>query len=161
MIDFEIDICKSVCVTGHRSLASDFSIVTLEKVFSAFIEKGFNTFLVGMAVGFDTICFQTLEKIRKKKDIKIVACIPCLDQDKMFSISQKKEYRRMIESADKKVLVNQKYSAFCMQERNQFMVDNSSYVIAYLNENKGGTANTVRYANKKGKKVINIGKLNI
>ena len=41
------------------------------------------------------------------------------------------------------------------------MVDNSSYVIAYLNENKGGTANTVRYANKKGKKVINIGKLNI
>ena len=49
-----------------------------------------------MALGFDTVCFQILEEIRKEKDIKIIACVPCSTQAEKFSLEQKKEYDRML-----------------------------------------------------------------
>ena len=36
------------------------------------------------------------------------------------------------------------------QQRNVWMVDHSSRVIAYYNGTAGGTRNTIRYAEKKG-----------
>ena len=50
-----------------------------------------------MAVGFDTVCFQILEEIRRLLPIKIIACIPCEHQDQKFSFKQQKEYKRMQE----------------------------------------------------------------
>ena len=43
-----------------------------------------------------------------------------------------------------------------MMERNRFMVDNSSILLAYLREDRGGTYNTVKYAEKKQKQIIRI-----
>lgn len=43
-----------------------------------------------------------------------------------------------------------------MFKRNRHLVDNSSICIAYLTEETGGTAYTVKYANQKGVRVINI-----
>ena len=62
----------------------------------------------------------------------------------------------MLESADEKIILKEQYTSTCMQERNEFMVDNSALVFAYLNRNYGGTANTVKYARKKGLPIINI-----
>ena len=73
MIDLKNEKSKTLAVTGHRSLPSDLNIERLEKGFYYFIdEKGYDTFLVGMAVGFDSLCFKILEKIRKKRKIKII-----------------------------------------------------------------------------------------
>ena len=99
----------------------------------------------------------TLENLKKTyPHIKIVACIPCKEQDKKFTFEQKKVYKKMLDNADYRVLISENYTPYCMQERNAFMVDNSSLVIAYLQRNYGGTANTVNYAIKKGKRVYNI-----
>ena len=38
-----------------------------------------------------------------------------------------------------------------MQKRNEYMVDNSDYVIAVWNGKPSGTGNTVKYAKKKNK----------
>lgn len=153
--DVVIDREKTACVTGHRSLPSDLDEKVLKEYFIKLIEeKGYDTFLIGMAVGFDTLCFNILEKIRKKKDIKIIACLPCLNQDAYFSPEQKKEYKRMLNSADKKILLQERYDRYCMLKRNEFMVDNSSKVLALKRKDEGGTAYTVRYANKKNVTVV-------
>ncbi len=151
-----IDKSKTLCVSGHRSVKDDLDRDKLEIFFNRAINKGFNTFLVGMAVGYDTICFQILERKRdeEKKDIKIIACIPCPDQDKFFSDEQKKEYRRMINSADERVVLSDYYTKYCMIQRNRYMVDNSSVVMAYLNKNSGGTYSTVKYALEKKVKCV-------
>ena len=109
-----------------------------------------------MAIGFDTICFEILEKLRDKYKIKIIACIPCLTQNYKFNESQKEEYNRMLDSADEKIIISEKYNKYCMMKRNRFMVDNSSTVISYLREITGGTYNTVKYAMESGKKIVSL-----
>ena len=50
----DLDKKKTVCFTGHRVLEKDFDYKKLEKSLSVLIEKGYENFLIGMALGFDT-----------------------------------------------------------------------------------------------------------
>lgn len=154
-----IDKIRTCAFTGHRILKSDYNKTELTRIINDIIDGGFNTFLVGMAVGFDTECFKILEELRKKRPIKIIACIPCANQDYKFSPEQKAEYKRMISSADEKIYISEEYTKNCMFKRNMFMVDNSSALIAYLNSDRGGTYQTVNYAKRKNVKVVIINDL--
>ncbi len=147
---------KAVSVTGHRVIREGFDKNKVEQVLLERIKLGYDTFLVGMAIGFDTICFQILEKFRKLFPIKIIACIPCETQAQKFSYSQKREYERMLAVADEKILVSKDYTPYCMQKRNMFMVDNSSLLIAYLRESLGGAKNTIEYAKKQNVSIIYV-----
>ena len=147
---------NTVCVSGHREIESDLDIKKLEIIFENLINNGIDTFLIGMAIGFDTLCFQILEGFKNKKNIKIIACVPCPSQPEKFSDKQKMEYYRLLSVADQKVVLSEEYTPSCMQKRNMYMVDNSACVVCYLNKNKGGTYNTVKYAEKKGVPVINV-----
>ncbi len=146
---------RTVAVTGHRTL-ENVNEGRLEEIFKVLIKKGYNRFLVGMAVGFDTLCFNILEKLREKHDIKLIACIPCLDQAKYFTESQKAEYERMVKSADEKRIFSEKFTSYCMHRRNCYMVDKSSVLVAYLRKSFGGTFNTVKYAEKQKKLIVYI-----
>lgn len=148
-------VSRTVAVTGHRTV-ENLNTARLEEVFRLLIKKGYDTYLVGMAVGFDTICFNILDKLREEYDIKIIACIPCKDQAKYFTESQKEEYERIVALADEKRIFSEKFTSYCMHRRNCYMVDNASVIISYLNKTFGGTYNTVKYAEKKNKKVINV-----
>ncbi|MBQ0099758.1 MAG: DUF1273 family protein [Firmicutes bacterium] len=155
MSEIFINKARAVAVTGHRAI-KNIDREKLKLLFCSLIEKGYNTFLIGMALGFDTLCFETLVEIRKEQDIKLIACIPCEKQDLKFTLSQKKNYENMLSLADEKVYVGKEYTKTCMQKRNEFMVDHSSLLVAYLRRNFGGTFNTVRYAEKKNQIIINI-----
>ena len=61
---------KACSVTGHRIMSGDIEEKTVYDALYKLAESGINAFLVGMAIGFDTLCFHVLEKIRKVKDIK-------------------------------------------------------------------------------------------
>ncbi len=145
---------KTVAVSGHRNLSYGINKDIVEKTFLSLIERGFDTFLVGMAIGFDTLCFNILSELRNKYDIKIIACIPCLDQSLKFSESSKTEYTEMLKISDDKVLISLNYTKNCMLDRNVYMVNNSSVLVAYIRENKGGTYFTVNYAKNENKEII-------
>nr|MBO4518090.1 DUF1273 family protein [Clostridia bacterium] len=154
-----IDKARTCAFTGHRVLKSDYNSAELTRVIKILIGGGFDTFLVGMAVGFDTECFKILEEIRKETPVKIVACIPCENQDYKFSAAQKAEYRRMLSVSDEKIYVSKEYTNTCMFKRNAFMVDSASVLVAYLNNDKGGTYQTVNYAKRQKVKVVLINKI--
>ena len=151
-----IDKIKTCAFSGHRVLGKDFNKEELTRVIKGLIFGGFTTFLVGMAVGFDTECFKILVELRKEYPIKIIACIPCENQDKNFTATQKIEYKKMLESADEKIYIAKEYTKNCMFKRNMFMVDSASVLVVYLNENKGGTFQTVNYAIRKNVQIIKI-----
>lgn len=157
----ELFINKARCcaVTGHRALNKNFNKEGLKEVFYKLIDGGYDTFLVGMALGFDTLCFNLLEQIRKEKSIKIIACIPCESQAERFTKSQAEEYYRMLSVADEKVYVNKEYTKKCMQKRNEYMVNNCSVLVAYLKNDFGGTFNTVKFAKKIEIPIINVGEI--
>lgn len=147
---------KTCAVTGHRDLPFSFDKNNLKDKFLKLTEKGIDTFLIGMAVGFDTLCFKVLREIRREKNIRIVACIPCINQSERFSYKDKKIYDELLEDADKKILISKEYTPYCMQKRNMFMVDNSLFLVCYIRKEKGGTANTLNYAEKKGNIIIYV-----
>lgn len=150
------NINECVAVTGHRVVKKDFNVEELEKEINLLIEKGCKYFFVGMALGFDSICFEILYKIKQKKDVKIIACLPCKEQDSLWNSVQKEVYRKNLKKADEIVIMSDEYDNACMQKRNRYMVDNSAYLIAYLYRSSGGAYNTVKYAIENKKEVIYI-----
>ena len=64
-------------------------------------------------------------------------------------------YEKILAAADGKTYACDNYFPAAYQMRNEYMVDNSERVITYFDGKNGGTANTIRYALKKGKKIVN------
>ncbi len=144
-------------VSGNRVVQKDLDKNRLKEIFIKLITNAkINTFLVGMALGFDTICFNVLETLKSEYDIKIVACIPCRTQDYNFNKKQKEEYDRMLSVADEKIYVSNEYNNTCMFKRNRFLVDNSSIIVVYSRKKTGGTIYTKNYALKNGVPIIEI-----
>lgn len=150
---------KTCCFSGHREIDKSFNRELISATLLKAVELGYDTFLCGMARGFDSFCFDAVTKLKKTHDLKLIACVPCLNQDRYFSQTDKRAYDLRINSSDEVLYISKKeYFNGCMQMRNRFMVDNSTLVICYLKENKGGTKSTVDYAVKKNREIINLAK---
>ncbi len=150
------DIKKTCCFSGHRVLGKNFDKNKIAEIVDILIKDGFDTFLCGMALGFDTECFKVLEKFRLYNDVKIIACVPCKNQSERFNKTQKLEYDRMLSLSDEVIYIQEKYDNYCMKKRNCFMVDNSCCLVCYLTRSSGGTYQTVSYAVEKNKTIIYI-----
>lgn len=140
-----------VCAfTGHRQLEEDFSLKELKKAIKEVIERGADTFLVGMAIGFDLAAAETVLALKRKyKNVRLVACIPCERQEKNFPAADKKRYAKILKKVDEKIVLAGEYYRGCMQKRDIYMADRADILIAYLKKDKGGTAFTVKYFQKK------------
>ena len=149
-------INNTCAISGNRVLAKDFDIEKLKGTLESLIQSGYDTFLNGMAIGFDSVCFSVLYSLRKKYKIKIIACIPCKTQNYKYTDEQNKVYANMLENADECILISENYTKGCMQKRNMYMVDNSSALVVYQRKSTGGTKNTIDYAKRKGKVIIFI-----
>ena len=151
---------KTVCFTGHRTIPmlKKWKIEKkLKESLEALIDNGYCYFGAGGALGFDTIAAQTVLGLKKKHpEIKLILVLPCKNQTRGWEEKDVSVYESIIEQADKVVYTQEHYDRGCMFKRNRHLVDNSSVCVAYLTEEKGGTAYTVNYANQKGVKVINI-----
>ena len=154
----EILINKNItcAVTGHRNIQDKIDTEKLKNIFIDLIEKDYKYFLIGMAVGFDMLCFEILYNLKKEHDIKLIACVPCENQSKNYSIQEKEKYDNFLSVADEVILISKNYTKYCMFMRNKFMVDNASALVAYLREDRGGTKNTVEYAKKSNINIIYI-----
>ncbi len=141
---------NKICVfTGHRGLEADFSKKSLTKIIQNSLKSGVFTYLCGMAVGFDLLAAEILLSMKKKyPQIRLIACIPCLEQDKYFSEEDKTRYRALIEQADEEILLAERYFNGCMQARDRYMAKRADVMIAYCNRETGGAAYTVRYFQK-------------
>lgn len=157
----DIDKSKTVSFTGHRVLDKNFDFKKLERALLLLVEKGYENFLIGMALGFDTACFILLDKIRKKlnKNINLIACVPCNGQDKFFSEEQKRVYEKMLSNANKVIILSKNYTPESMLKRNRFMVDNSSLLVYYIKRTEGGSYYTKKYAESTGVRAIDVEKL--
>ena len=96
--------------------------------------------------------------INTTENVKLIACIPCYGQERYFTEKDKKRYVEILQRADEKIILSDTYTPDCMLKRNRYMCDNADVLIAYLRQNKGGTAYTVQYFTKRypAKEIIYI-----
>ena len=152
---------QAVCFTGHRNIPADRLDALsrdLRKKIVAMIESGKNIFLAGGALGFDTLAAQTVLALKSDyPQIQLRLVLPCLAQTRGWSATDVRIYEDIKSKADTFCYTSQEYTRGCMQKRNRALVDGSCACICYLTESKGGTAYTVKYAKKKGLRIVNLG----
>lgn len=149
---------KTCCFTGHRLIPAG-EYVSLqwevERVAEELIQKGVSRFVVGGALGFDTLAAEVILELREKyPSIRLHLILPCRGQEKYWSGLEKRRYRKVLARADQVDYIAEHYFNGCMQLRNQAMVEASAYCVAYCTRCTGGTAYTVRQARRMGSKVI-------
>ncbi len=152
-----MDINKTCAFTGHRNVGDDLDINALSELVQTLIDNGVDTFLDGMARGFDLLAAETVIKLKEKNPhIKLIACVPCPNQEKYFSDEDKELYYSVLDKCNEVKILSDRYYKGCMHVRNRFMVDNSSKLVAYDRAEDGGTVYTVSYAAKHGKEIFII-----
>ena len=156
---------RTLCFTGHRSqklpwkfneknLRCQIMKFHLKNAIKRAIGDGYTDFISGMALGFDMICAEMVLKLKKKNpNIKLECAIPCKNQEIKWNKQLQERYREILKQADKIWCGSENYNKLCMFERNKYMINNSSKVIALFDGKPGGTAQTLNYAKKKGLKI--------
>ena len=66
-------------------------------------------------------------------DIKLEAAVPCQTQVAAWNVKNKERHDRILSLCDKITVLQEGYTADCMQKRNKYMVDSSDYIIAVWN----------------------------
>ncbi len=139
----------SCAFTGHRDLPDDFDVSKLYNTVESLILKGVCVFYNGMAMGFDLLAAECVLAMKEKyPHIKLFACIPCYNQEKYFSESDKERYLTILKKADEQTVLSNHYFRGCMQVRDRYMADNADVLIAFCRKQTGGTAFTVNYFQK-------------
>ncbi len=151
---------KTCCFTGHREIPNEEYALVHKKTraeIMALIDKDVERFIVGGALGFDTLAATLLFEIRQNfPHIKIIVAVPYRAQAKGFSEIDLAVYNEILSLADETVVLSESYYRGCLHIRNRYMVEESAYIISYLRKTSGGSAFTTDYARKKGIEVIEI-----
>ncbi len=149
---------KSVCFTGHREIdpaSVPFIRAKLREILIKCIEDGYCDFYNGGARGFDLLSAEELLELKKSyPHVRLHIIVPCSNQTRGWREEDVIRYENVTVLADEVKCLSPVYFDGCMQIRNRYMVDNSDLLIAYLERASGGSAYTVRYAEKQGLKVI-------
>ena len=166
MLEYDRELCCAF--TGHRDTKlpwgqneDDPRCISLkaklaEAARSAY-EKGKRHFFVGMAMGCDMYFCEALLALREEHPgITIEACVPWPGQAASWPASQVERWGRLVNACDEETTICSHYTRACFTLRNQYMVDNSSMLIAAAGGYPGGTMNTILYALRHGLEVVQI-----
>lgn len=121
-----------------------------------FADNELCTIISGMALGVDTVwALVALKLSRQFPDKFILECaVPCKEQDSKWLSESKKTFHRILSEAHRVVYVTDTtYTHTCMQERNEYMVNEADMVLAVWDGTGGGTGNCVQYAREQNKEL--------
>ena len=156
-------------ITGHRPKSFPWKYnetapdcVLLKETLAAQIkllaDSGVTDWLSGMALGVDLWCAQIVLSLKEKNPALRLHCIlPREGQEVKWPKAEQEQYHSILKRADEVVYVSRDYHPDCMLERNRYMVDRASILLAVYNGTyRSGTAMTVRYAKEQGTKIMII-----
>lgn len=175
----------AVCVTGHREKSvipykndpanSEITLFAVNAMLNgyltALVKKGYTTILSGLAEGTDLWAANTALSIKRfAKECHLIGVMPFLKHYHRFSRQNKNILGNVEQYADylvttcddPNVVYGPRLTAFTdpqiYRTRNYYIVDNSSVTVAFYNPNnpRSGTGQTVRYAQKQGKYILNF-----
>ena len=159
------------CFTGHRPEGlpwgeneQDPLCLGLKALLAQELEltcqAGYRQFWCGMARGADLYFAEAVLACQGvHPDVELLAAVPCPNQTRGWSEAEVERYWHILRWVGSKRchLVSPLWTRQCMRERNEYMVDRSSRIIAvYDGRSGGGTRYTLQYAMKKGLKSVVI-----
>lgn len=160
---------KSCAFTGHRPQNLPFGFnesddrcaalknMLCKQITHLITDENITHFITGMALGVDMYAAEIVLDLKKSyPGITLESVIPCETQAARWAAAMRKRYCDIAAQCDKETMLQTRYTPDCMDKRNRYMVDHADYVIAVWDGKPSGTGNTVRYAQKQGKRIIII-----
>ena len=163
-----INIENSCCFTGHRPDKSPFPfdrknedyrhlVARTINAIKLKIDTGCTVFYTGMARGFDILAGEQVMLYKLlNPEIKLIAVVPFKGFELSWGSEWRERFNKLLSECDEVVFVSDYYHKAIFQQRNEYMVDRCRHVIAFFDGSKGGTANTVKYANIHCREVYNV-----
>ena len=142
------------CFTCHRPEKLNCNEAAIKVKLSHAIDKaiqdGFVTFISGMARGVDIWAAELLLECRAATpSLHLICALPYSGFERRWSPQWQTRYQAILQHADLIKTICPLYSMAAFQQRNEWMVDHSSRLIAIYNGSPGGTRNTIEYAKRK------------
>lgn len=144
--------------TGHRpdklgGYSKDVEERLYRLAYSYLKETKPSRVITGMALGWDMAVAEACIVL----GIPFTAAIPFEGQETKWPLASQERYHFLLSYAAEQIIVcDGFYEAWKLLKRDEWMVDQGDKVIALWNGSKGGTGHTVKYAQTKGKEVVNL-----
>ncbi len=146
-----------VSFIGHREITYDFRYVeeALDRIIAEVTRnKEFVEFYVGKNGDFDTMAASAVKRYQNrtgKENSALILVIP-------YEVANMDFYEQFY---DEIICPDELYGVHfksAITKRNEWMVDHSDVLIAYVNKNSGGAAACYKYATQKDISIYNIAK---
>lgn len=138
---------KACCFFGHKDTPESVKDDIYAAIEKLIVEYSVDTFYVGNQGRFDFYTRAALRQLQQKYRIRyavVLAYMPGEKTDYDFSDTMLPEG------------IEEVHPKYAISWRNDWLLRQSSYVIAYIHHNWGGTARYVQKAYRQGKTVINL-----
>ena len=154
----EDKVKNTVCFFGHREIYNFFELEEkLEEHIRILLEsKEYVEFLVGRNGEFDQLVSSTVRRVKRNyrdDNSALMLVLPYLTAEYENNHQSFHEYYDEIEICQD--AAGGHYKA-AIQVRNREMVDRSDLVVCCIEHNSGGAFQTVQYAKKKNKEIVNL-----
>ena len=137
---------------GHRDCPSSIKGKLHKEIECLICNHGVDTFYVGTQGSFDRMAYAALVELRQRyryiKVYRVLAYMP-----RLSDIAQD---RSVLGDTILPEGIEKVHPRYAIPHRNNWMIDHSDYVIAYITHSFGGAYQAVELAKKKGKTIIAI-----
>ena len=152
----------TVTFTGHRCIDNILQVeMRLEKIIRELIQDHeYVEFLVGRDGEFDQIVSSTVIRMKKRSgsnNCALVWVMPYLNAEYENNTESFDNYYDEIEICEESSCAHFKGA---IQIRNRHMVDRASLLICFVDHESGGAYQTLKYARKQRKSIINLAEEN-
>lgn len=148
----------TVCFFGHREIDNPLEVEEqlYDIVLHLLESKEYVEFLVGRNGEFDQLVSSTVRRVKRNfrdDNSALVLVLPYLTAEYENNHQSFHEYYDEIEICQD---ASEGHYKAAIQARNQEMVDRSDLVVCCIEHNSGGAFQTVQYAKKKNKEIVNL-----
>lgn len=144
---------QSCSFIGHRNCPIETKNKLKETVKELIIEKNISKFYVGTQGDFDKIVYDILCEFEKEYNIELIVVLAYLNHTNNEYFDNKKTIFPDI--------LTKTPIKYAIRKRNTFMIDNSDYLVTYMNSPFSNTYTNIEEAFKKKKTIINLGEFDI
>ncbi len=146
--------------TGHRTI-KEAHRARLPSLLARAVEYAYNegcrSYFCGGAIGFDTYAAREVLRFRlSHPDARLILLLPCISQADGWEKRNRDVYDYILSEADETVYISDEYTPSCMRERNFLLAEHADILISYVSNGRSGSAQTVRMADKMGKRIYNL-----
>lgn len=143
---------------GHRDFLADEETTKKlkETITDLIINKNITNFYIGARGMFDSFCLQCLKELKKSfPQIKII-----LIAENLAKISNEVEKTHIERTYDEVIYPSLENCPpkYIISHKNEWIINNSNFIIFYVNYSWGGASKFLDMARKKHKDYINLGR---